>query len=46
MIEALNEIVLHIEDYKNDYRYDNHTNMFWHKNEKIDGELINRWFSV
>lgn len=46
MIEALNDIVLHIEDYKNDYRYDNHTNMFWHKNEKIDDELINRWFSV
>lgn len=46
MITALNDIVENIETYKKDYVYNNHTNVFWHKNEKNDEELMEGWFSL
>ncbi|PIF02092.1 MAG: selenocysteine lyase [Draconibacterium sp.] len=46
MITALNDIVNNIESYKKDYNYDNHTNTFWHKNEKSDKHLMRQWFSL
>ncbi|HKI89458.1 MAG TPA: aminotransferase class V-fold PLP-dependent enzyme [Draconibacterium sp.] len=46
MITALKDIVKYIDKYKEDYIYHNHTNMFWHKNEKSDDELIKKWFTL
>jgi selenocysteine lyase/cysteine desulfurase len=46
MITALNDIVENIETYKKDYSYDNHTNVYWHKNEKSDEKIMERWFSL
>ena len=46
MITALNDIIGNIETYKKDYTYNNRTNEYWHKNEKSDEELMNRWFSL
>lgn len=46
MIEALNDIVENIETYRADYRYDNRLNVFWHKDEKGDEELMKSWFSL
>ncbi len=46
MTKALKDIVDNIEDYRKDYTYDNHTNLFFHKNEKSDDELMRKWFSL
>ena len=46
MITALNDIIENIETYKVDYIYNNHTNEYWHKNQKGDEELMERWFSL
>jgi len=46
MITALNDIVDNIDNYRKDYQYDNHTNVYWHKNEKGDEEIMNQWFSL
>lgn len=46
MVTALNDIIDNIETYKNDYIYNNHTNEYWHKNQKGDEELMNSWFSL
>ena len=46
MIEALNDIVLNISEYEKDYKYVNSTNTFWHKDEKDDKELLNKWFTL
>ncbi|NOR76423.1 MAG: aminotransferase class V-fold PLP-dependent enzyme, partial [Draconibacterium sp.] len=46
MITALNDIVENIEIYKKDYTHDNRTNVYWHKNEKSDEELMEDWFSL
>ena len=44
--EALNDIVANIENYKKDYVYDNHTNVFWHKNDVNDENEIRKWFTL
>ncbi len=46
MITALNDIIKNIGTYKNDYIYNSKTNEYWHKNQKGDEELMNRWFSL
>ena len=46
MITALKDIIENIGTYKNDYIYNNKTNEYWHKNQKGDDELMNRWFSL
>jgi len=46
MIQALIDIVENIDNYRQDYVYENRTNVFWHKNEKSDDELMNTWFSL
>ncbi len=46
MIKALNDIVLNINEYEKDYKYVNSTNTFWHKDEKDDKELLNKWFTL
>jgi len=46
MISALRDIVENNDIYKKDYVYENRTNVYWHKNEKKDKELINKWFSL
>ena len=46
MITALKDIVENIETYKKNYTYENSTNVFWHKNEVSDQDLMRRWFSL
>ena len=48
MIDGLKNIVANIEDLRKNYIYDNHYNLFWHKNEdkKHYENLINRWFEM
>lgn len=46
IISALKDIIENIEDYKKDYRYDNRTNVFWHKKEKSDEALMKSWFTL
>lgn len=46
MITALNNIVENIETYKKDYVYNNHTNVFWHKGEKSEKDLMEEWFKI
>ena len=46
MIEALNDIVSNIEGYKEDYVYDKRKNVFWHKDQHSDDEVMKRWFSL
>lgn len=46
MITALKDIVENIDKYNKDYIYDNHTNVFWHKNEKSNEEMIKKWFTL
>ena len=46
MIDALNDIVSNISEYGKDYEYVNRTNTFWHKDEKDDKELLNKWFTL
>ena len=46
MIVALNDIVTNIKEYEKDYNYVNRTNTFWHKDEKDDLELLNKWFTL
>ena len=46
MITALNDIITNIEEYQKNYVYDNHTNSFFHENEKDDTELMQKWFTL
>ena len=46
MVGALNDIIENIDTYKNDYIYNNHTNEYWHKNQKDDKKLMNSWFTL
>ncbi|MBN1987151.1 MAG: aminotransferase class V-fold PLP-dependent enzyme [Prolixibacteraceae bacterium] len=46
MITALKDIVENIETYKKDYTYENRTNVFWHKNEVSDHDLMRSWFTL
>jgi len=45
-ISALKDIIINIEEYQDDYVYDNHTNVFWHKDEKDNKKLMEEWFSL
>ena len=46
MITALSDIIENIETYKKDYIYNNHTNEFFHNNQKSDEELMRKWFTL
>jgi hypothetical protein len=46
MITALKAIVKNIQEYKKDYIYDNRKNIFWHKNDPDDEELMQKWFTL
>ena len=46
MITALKDIAENIDSYKNDYKYDNRTNIFRHKNEVDKQNLVENWFSL
>ena len=46
MIDALKDIVENIQKYQNDYIYDNRKNIFWHKNDPDDEELMQKWFTL
>ncbi len=46
VISALHDIVVHIEEYNNDYIYNNRRNSFIHKNEPGNEDLMNKWFSL
>jgi selenocysteine lyase/cysteine desulfurase len=46
MINALKEIVENIETYKNDYVHVTRTNVFRHKNQSDNQQLIQEWFAV
>lgn len=46
MIVALKDIIANIEKYKKEYIYYNNTNSFFHKNEKGDEDLMQKWFSL
>jgi selenocysteine lyase/cysteine desulfurase len=45
-ISALKDIVSNIKEYQKDYVYENHTNVFWHKDEKDNKKLMDEWFSL
>lgn len=46
MIEALQDIITNINTYKEDYVYDNHTNVFWHKEDESNEKKIKEWFKL
>jgi selenocysteine lyase/cysteine desulfurase len=46
MINALKEIVENIETYKNDYVHVTRSNVFRHKNQSDNQQLIQEWFAV
>ena len=46
MITALNDIVENFETLSKDYIYKNRTNVFYHKDEKSNGQLMEKWFSL
>ncbi|MBN2635060.1 MAG: aminotransferase class V-fold PLP-dependent enzyme [Prolixibacteraceae bacterium] len=46
MITALNDIVLNIDKYKNDYISVERSNIFRHKNQQLINSDLNNWFSV
>ena len=46
MITALNDIVDNIADYRKDYVYINRTNIFRHKAEPDDSEVLQKWFHL
>lgn len=46
MMEGLEDIIENVEDYQKDYKYTNQTNSFFHKNEKSDEKLMQKWFSL
>jgi selenocysteine lyase/cysteine desulfurase len=46
MISALKDIVENIKEYEKSYLYDNHKNIFWHKKDTSDADLIQKWFSL
>jgi selenocysteine lyase/cysteine desulfurase len=46
MIFALKDIVKNSDQYQNDYVYDIRKNIFRHKNDPDDAELLRKWFSL
>ncbi|MDD4425980.1 MAG: aminotransferase class V-fold PLP-dependent enzyme [Mariniphaga sp.] len=46
MITALKEIVQNFGKFREEYTYDNHRNIFRHKNEPDRAKLIKNWFSL
>jgi hypothetical protein len=46
MIAALKDIVENINQYQNDYIYDSHKNIFWHKNDPDNDFLMKKWFTL
>lgn len=46
MIEALRDITENIETYSQDYEYNNHTNVYWHKNDNFGSGSTDNWFRL
>ncbi|MGC9355813.1 MAG: aminotransferase class V-fold PLP-dependent enzyme, partial [Mariniphaga sp.] len=46
MITALKDIVANIKEYEKQYDYDNHKNIFWHKNDKGKENVMRDWFTL
>lgn len=46
MLEALNDIVANIARYQKDYVYINRTNIFRHKAENDNSEILRKWFQL
>lgn len=45
LIEALKDIIKHIDRYSDDYLYDKHYNLFRHKSESANNYPVEEWFS-
>lgn len=46
MITALKDISAHIDTYRESYVYDNHKNVFRHRDDPDDAPLIQQWFTL
>jgi selenocysteine lyase/cysteine desulfurase len=46
MITALKDIVKNIGEYEKQYDYDDHKNIFWHKNDKGKENVMQDWFTL
>ncbi|HYQ57130.1 MAG TPA: aminotransferase class V-fold PLP-dependent enzyme [Draconibacterium sp.] len=46
VIAALKDIVANINEYQKDYVYVNRSNVFWHKDEKEDKDMLKKWFTL
>ncbi|MBN1822599.1 MAG: aminotransferase class V-fold PLP-dependent enzyme [Prolixibacteraceae bacterium] len=46
MISALKYISSNISELEKNYKYDNHTNTFWHKEEKPQRQVVKDWFDL
>jgi hypothetical protein len=46
MITALNDIIKNIETYKKDYVHVTRSNVFRHKNQNDNQQLMQEWFTV
>ncbi len=46
MMEALADIVSNIGEYQKDYQYLNRKNLYMHKDDQGDDELMQRWFTL
>ena len=45
-VEGLREITQNIGTYSKDYIYDKFHNIFWHREEKSQSEIIHQWFTL
>jgi selenocysteine lyase/cysteine desulfurase len=45
-IDGLKDIVENIETYREDYLYDRHLNVYWHRQEKSQEGIIADWFRL
>jgi hypothetical protein len=46
MINALNDIIKNIEVYRQDYIHVERTNVFRHKNQNDNQQLMQEWFAM
>ena len=46
VIQALKDLVDHVEEWKKDYEYSSHTNEYYHKSHRITAERFETWFDL
>ncbi|MCB0644825.1 MAG: aminotransferase class V-fold PLP-dependent enzyme, partial [Phaeodactylibacter sp.] len=46
VIQALQELTAHVEDWSKDYGFDPHTNEFYHRHSRITEERYESWFDL